>query len=145
VIRRKPFEFLEHTADAYIVAHGSTLEEAFENAALGMFEVMTDTTRVTAKVRETVKVRAHDEHALLYRWLETLLIKFDVKGRLYSKFSIQRIRKTSEGLSLDAVVWGEKFNRSKHAPRTDVKAVTYHRMEIDKDHDGFTIKFILDI
>ena len=36
------FEFLEHTADVYIRAYGKTMEEAYENAALAMFEVMTD-------------------------------------------------------------------------------------------------------
>jgi len=36
------FDFLEHTADAYIAAYGKTLDEAFENAALAMFEIITD-------------------------------------------------------------------------------------------------------
>ena len=40
---KKRFEFLEHTADAYIIAYGKDLAEAFENAALAMFEVMTNT------------------------------------------------------------------------------------------------------
>jgi SHS2 domain-containing protein len=36
------FEFLEHVADAYIAAYGQDLAEAFENAAVAMFETMTD-------------------------------------------------------------------------------------------------------
>lgn len=141
----KPFEFLEHTADAYIAARGSTLEEAFGNAALGMFEVMTDTSQVAARVKEDVRVKARDEQALLYRWLEALLVKFSVKNRLYSKFDVRSIRRAPRGLSLEAVVWGEKYDPSKHPSKTDVKAVTYHRMEIRKDREGFTVKFILDI
>ena len=43
---KKRFEFLEHTGDAYIAAYGKTLEEAFENAALATFEVMTDVEKV---------------------------------------------------------------------------------------------------
>ena len=42
------FEFLEHTADVYIAAYGESVEEALGNAGLAMFEVMTDTKRVTA-------------------------------------------------------------------------------------------------
>lgn len=121
------------------------MEEAFGNAALGMFEVMTDTRRVAAKARESVKVEARDEYALLYRWLEELLVRFEVKNRLYCKFNVRGIRKTSQGFSLEAVVWGEEFDPSKHPSRTDVKAVTYHRMEIARDDRGFTAKFILDI
>ena len=39
---KKRFRFLEHTADAYVEAYGSSLEEAFENAALASTEVMTE-------------------------------------------------------------------------------------------------------
>ena len=36
----KKFEFFEVTADVGIRSYGKTLEEAFENAALAMFEVI---------------------------------------------------------------------------------------------------------
>jgi SHS2 domain-containing protein len=139
------FEFLEHTADVYIAAHGATLEEAFENAALAMFEVMTDTEKVSADVEDSVEVEAEDEYALLYSWLEALLVKFETKNMLYSKYKILSIAETSEGYGIKATVWGEKFNAEKHTQRVAVKAVTYHRMEIIKDIDKVTLEFILDI
>jgi len=37
-----PFEILEHTADAGVVARGRTLAEAFVHAAEGMFSIMVD-------------------------------------------------------------------------------------------------------
>jgi SHS2 domain-containing protein len=139
------FEFLEHTADVLIAAHGQRLEEAFENAALAMFEVMTDTTRIDTVQEETVEVEAEDEYALLYSWLEALLVKFEIKGMLFSKFKIDRIQDTPDGYKLQASVWGEKFNAEKHPQKVAVKAVTYHRMEIIKEHDQITLEFILDI
>ena len=139
------FEFLEHTADVLIAAHGQKLEEAFENAALAMFEVMTDTTRIDTVQEETVEVEAEDEYALLYSWLEALLVKFEIKGMLFSKFKIERIQDTPDGYKLQASVWGEKFNAEKHPQKVAVKAVTYHRMEIIKEHDKITLEFILDI
>ena len=60
------FRFLEHTADAYVEAYGTTLEEAFENAALAMTDVMTELEKVEAKNEENLKVEVQDEHALLY-------------------------------------------------------------------------------
>ena len=139
------FEFLEHTADVLIAAHGQTLEEAFENAALAMFEVMTNTTKIDTVQEETVEVEAEDEYALLYSWLEALLVKFEIKGMLFSKFKIDRIQDTPDGYKLQANVWGEKFNAEKHPQKVAVKAVTYHRMEIIKEHDKITLEFILDI
>jgi SHS2 domain-containing protein len=139
------FEFLEHTADILIAAHGQTLEEAFENAALAMFEVMTDTTKINPTQEETVEVEAEDEYALLYSWLEALLVKLEVNDMLYSKFKIASLQDAPDGFKLKAQVWGEKFNAGKHPQKVAVKAVTYHRMEIIKQHEKVTVEFILDI
>jgi SHS2 domain-containing protein len=139
------FEFLEHTADILIAAHGQTLEEAFENAALAMFEVMTDTTKINPTQEDMVEVEAEDEYALLYSWLEALLVKFEVNGLLFSRFKITSLEDKPDGFKLKANVWGEKYNKEKHPQKVAVKAVTYHRMEIIKEIDKVTLEFILDI
>jgi len=139
------FEFLEHTADAYVAAYGKDLAEAFESAAVAMFDVMTEVEKVKVKVEDYVEVEAEDEYALLYSWLEDLLVKFDICEMFYSKFKISSIEKTSDGFRLKAKIWGEKFNPEKHPQKVGVKAVTYHRMEILKELNKITLKFILDI
>lgn len=139
------FEFLEHTADVYISVNGKTLAEAFENAALAMFEVMTDTEKVNTNIADSVEVLAEDEYALLYNWLEALLVKFETKSMLFSKFEVSSIEETPDGFKVEASVWGEKFDAKKHTQKVGVKAVTYHRMEIIKDLDKVTLEFILDI
>jgi len=143
---QKRFEFLEHTADLYIAAYGKSLEEAFENSAAAMFEGMTDLGKVNPIIEESVEVEGHDEQALLYNWLEALLVKFDIIGRLYSRFKIASIEKTPTGLKLRARIWGEPFNPKRHLSKVGVKAVTYHQMEIIRNKKGgATVKFILDI
>ena len=143
--KAKKFEFLEHTADVYIAAHGSTMEEAFENAGLAMFEVMTDTEKVSPSEEDSVEVEAEDEYALLYSWLEALLVKSELKNMLFSKFIISKIQETEEIFKLKATVWGEKFNPEKHPQKVAVKAVTYHQMEIIREIGKVTLMFILDI
>jgi SHS2 domain-containing protein len=139
------FEFLEHTADVYIRAHGKTMEEAYENAALAMFEVMTDTDKITQKQEETLEVEAEDQYALLYNWLEALLVKFETENMLYSKFQITKWEETDENFKFKAKIWGEKFDPKKHPQRVGVKAVTYHRMVIIRERDRVVLEFILDI
>ncbi len=141
----KRFEFLEHTADLYIAAHGRSLEEAFENAAYATFESMTDLDKVEPRNEEAVEVEGYDEKALLYNWLEALLIKFDVTGNLYSRFKIASIEKSHLGFALKAKIWGEPFNSQRHVSKVGVKAVTYHQMEIIKKPRHVTLRFILDI
>jgi len=139
------FEFLEHTADVYIRAHGATMQEAYENAALAMFETMTDTSKVAQTQEENVEAEAEDQYAILYNWLEALLVKFETENMLYSKFQITDWQETNEGFKIKAKVWGEKFNPQKHAQKVAVKAVTYHRMVIIEEPDRVLLEFILDI
>jgi SHS2 domain-containing protein len=141
----KRFEFLEHTADAYIAAYGKNLAEAFENAALAMFEIMTDVKKVKPAIEDHVEVEAGDEYALLYNWLEALLVKFDTEAMLCSAFKVSSLSKTRNGWRLNAKIWGEKFDPKKHLQKVGVKAVTYHRMEIVKKPSMVTVRFILDI
>jgi len=142
---KKNYRFLEHTADEYILAYGDNLEEAFENAALAMFDVMTDIETIDPKEVDAIELKAEDEIRLLYTWLENLLIKFDIDGKLYSKFKITKIKRIDKVFFLIATMWGESYNQNKHPSRTDVKSITYHRMEIEKGKRKTSVKFILDI
>jgi SHS2 domain-containing protein len=141
----KPFEFLEHTADVYIAAHGITLEEAYENAALALFETMTDTSQIEEKQADSFEFEGVDQVDLLYCWLETLIVNFDVELRLYSRFAMEPIVATSTGYCARAKAWGEEFDANRHPSRVGVKAVTYHQMEIFCRDGTFTVRFILDI
>jgi len=142
---KKGFEILEHTADEFLMAYGTTLEEAFESAALAMFEVMIDTSTIEPKEEVTLEVNAEDEESLLYSWLEKLLITFEIDGKIFSKFNVQRIEKMGNSLILNALVWGELYNPTRHTTRRGIKAITYHRMQILKEEKKTTVKFVLDI
>jgi SHS2 domain-containing protein len=139
------FDFLEHTADVYIRAHGKTMQEAYENAALAMFETMTDTNKIAPTQEETVEVEAEDQYALLYNWLEALLVKFETENMLYSKFQITSWKETVDVFKIKAKIWGEKFDTQKHPQKVAVKAVTYHRMVVIHEMDRVLLEFILDI
>ncbi len=142
---KKGFKVLEHTADEYIMAYGSNLEEALESAALAMFEVMTDTKTVEPRDKSRIEAEAGDEAGLLYAWLESLLVRFSAEGRLYSKFKVDKIERRNGALYLSATIWGEEYDSEKHPSKTDVKAITYDRMEILRGKDRVTVKFVLDV
>ncbi len=142
---KQNFRFLEHTADAYIEAYGTSLEEAFEHAALATTNVMTEVETVEAKNEEMFTVEAEDEFALLYSWLEEILLEFELKGKLYSRFDVSAIVKTSDGFRLQARAWGEPYNPEKHPSKVGIKSATYHQMEILKKHGSVTVRFILDV
>ncbi len=141
----KRYEFLEHVSDAYIAAYGKTLEEAFQNAAEAMFETMIKTSTVAITLEDTVTVEGHDREELLYNWLEALLLKFEIEGKVYRKFEIEKIEEMNSGFALKATIGGEAYDAYKHRPKVEIKAVTYHQMEIKKQKRGYEVKFILDL
>jgi len=139
------YRFLEHVSDAFIEAYGESLEEAFEQAALAMFQTMVEIDRVSEVFHEDVDVTAEDELALLYSWLEHLLVRSEVNRRVYSKFKVFPIKRTQSGLELRAEIMGDSLNIVAHSPKVEVKAVTYHQMRIWKERDRIFARFILDL
>lgn len=134
------FQFFDHTADVGIRAWGDTLEEAFENSALAVFEVMTDTTKVERREKREVEVEGYDLENLLYRWIESLLFYYDTEILLFNSFKV-----SIEGLRLRGEAFGERFDPERHERRTVVKAMTYHEMRITKRDGGYEITFVVDI
>jgi SHS2 domain-containing protein len=141
----RSYKFLEHTADAYVAAYGKDLTKAFENAAVAMFDVMTEVEKINPLTEDHVEANGDDEQELLYSWLEALLVKSEINGMLYSKFEVSELNQDSNGFRLKAKIWGEKFDAERHLQKVGIKAITYHRMEIVKTPGKVTLKFILDI
>jgi SHS2 domain-containing protein len=144
-MKKRGYETLEHTADAYLAAYGKDLNEAFENAAAAMFNVMTEIEKIRPTVEDEVEVSGEDEYALLYDWLEALLLRFELKGMLYSEFKVLQLNQGSHGFELKAELRGERFDPKRHLQKVGIKAVTYHQMEIVTAPGSVTLKFILDI
>ncbi len=139
------FEALPHTTDAYLQAIGSTFEEALENAGLALFDTMCDLKSISPDHVDSVEVNGSDEVSLLYDWLESLLLKFELDRKVYSKFKVTLTRKHPNELHANAKIYGEPYNRRKHGAKVEVKAVTYHKMEVSKSGGVTIVRFILDL
>lgn len=136
---------LEHTTDAYIEAWGPTLQRAFAHAAEGFYETMLNLEKIDPIVEEHVKADGHDKKELLYNWLETLLLEFDIKEMVYASYDISISSDGPTLFKLRAKVRGEKYDRSKHGAKTEIKGVTYHLMTIEEGAKETTVRFILDL
>ena len=138
------FKHLEHISEAYVEAWGSTLEEAFENAGRALFDIMTDVGRVEPLREVELQAEAEDLEALLFEWITTLLVEFDTKGMVYSKFRVS-IEKGDGVYRLRAKAYGEAFDPERHPPKVEVKAMTYSLMEIKQENGGYRIRYVVDI
>jgi len=141
-MRPEKFRVLDHTADVGIQAFGENLCEAFENAALGMFNIITDPSRVGAQKDFEVTVEGADLKDLLHEWLDQLLILSQVQNMLFSSFKVD-LRDIEGGFCLTGLVMGEPADPSRHVYKTEIKAVTHHMLEVRSDPP--MVKVIFDI
>ncbi|EHR78319.1 archease [Thermococcus litoralis DSM 5473] len=130
----KRWEHYEHTADIGIRGYGETLEEAFEAVAIALFDVMVNVEKVEKREVREIEVEGEDLYSLLYNFLEELLILHDTEGLVFRDFEV-KIEKTEKGYKLKAKAYGEKLSE-KHEPKEEVKAITYHDMEIKQLPNG---------
>jgi len=136
----KKYRILEHTADVGIEAKGRTLKEAFENTASGMLSIMIDPEKVGEKESYSLKVKGSNEKELLVAFLSELLYRYEVNGILPKSVDISLLTDKE----LKAEVYGEKIDLKRHTIDTQIKAVTYHQLTIEKNKD-WRIRIIFDI
>lgn len=144
-VQTADYVFLPHTTDAYVQAKGSSFEKALESAGKALFDTLCNLNSVIPKLTERVAVEGHDEIELVYNWLESLLLKFELEQKVYSQFKVDKVARSTCGLHTTADISGEPYDKRKHGAKVEVKAVTYHKMEVVRELDGTTLRFILDL
>ncbi|MFP4081653.1 MAG: archease [Candidatus Aminicenantes bacterium] len=139
----KKYRFLQHTGDAKFRAYGKSLEESFTNAALATASLMWEWKDVKKNIQHKVKVEGNDLEQLLVNFLEEILYLLDSKMFLLASVEKMNIQKKNGRYFLNALFRGDKYSE-KYKIFGDVKAITYHQMNIKKN-DHFTAQVVVDI
>lgn len=135
----KRFKLIEHTADTGLIACGSTLAEAFANAAYGLFSIIAKLNTVRQTEKRQVEISEDDPEGLLFEWLNSLIYLFDVEMIIFKRFDIINL----DDRHLEAICYGEKYDPSRHSLKTGIKSATYHMLKVDKDKNQ--VKVIFDV
>ena len=137
----KTYELIDHTADVAIKAYGKTLSETFENAAKGMFDIITDSSEIENTGQYDIELEADNLEQLLVDWLSELLFLNSANNLVFGFFKVDLDDKQNK---LSARIFGEKFTISKHKAGAEIKAVTYHMLEVKKKKP-FHVQVLFDI
>jgi len=133
----KRFQLIEHTADTGLIAHGSSLAEAFANAAYGLFSIIAELNKVRGGESRPVAVSAEDVEGLLFNWLNHLIYIFEVEYLLFKRFDITEFTEHN----LKATCWGETYNPSRHQLKLGVKSATYYMLKVDREKNQVQVIF----
>jgi len=120
----KKYEILEHKADLKIRAFGKDLKELFENAMIGMFE-NAKYEGGGRKIKKEIKVSSLDLLSLLVDFLSEALYQSQINKEIYNDIKFTKLIDTE----LEAELIGQKVERFGE----DIKAVTYHNLEIKQN------------
>jgi protein archease len=138
------FRYLDHVTDAIIEAYGSSLDEAFENSAKGLVNTMIDLEQITPGQEYEIVAKGYDVKSLLYDWLEKVMLGLLIDNMALSDFKV-KISENNGNYFLKGIAKGEVLDLKKHHYKVEIKAVTYHEMEIKQTEDIITTRFLLDL
>ena len=157
----KTYEILDHPADLKIRVFGNDLSEVFVNMALAVAKQQTPA-RVSAKgVAEEIIIESSDLASLLVDWLSEILYRGEINKKVYTDFEITEFSEKpykyphrpihkefgEEGITfrcggnIKAKIRGVAVE----SKNMDIKAVTYHELEIKKIDDHWEAIVVFDV
>jgi len=123
------FKILPHTADLKIQVYGKTREELFKNALLGMASALRAKIKdKKLKIKNKVKIKSLDLPALLVDFLSEALYLSQVNKESYYDVIFKKFT--------DTEIKGELIGQKVERFGEDIKAVTYHGLEIKQNKNG---------
>jgi SHS2 domain-containing protein len=152
----KSFEVLDISGDVGLKAYGKSLQDAFMNAAIGMYSLITDLEIVKEERVIGVSVESDSMEGLLVSWLNELVFHFDAYGFIGKRISITEFTPSSPlggggqpasqpAYRIKASITGEDFNSERHESRLLIKAATYHRLKVEEKNGKWEVEVIFDI
>ncbi len=143
------YEILEHRADLKIRAFGKTKEELFLNMMLGMQSALRTKIKnplptlptgqaggrqEKSKVK-SIKIKSLDFPALLVDFLSQVLYHNQINKETYSAVNFPKLSDNE----LEAELSGQKIESFGE----DIKAVTYHDLDVRQKQDGIWEAIVL--
>ena len=135
------YRFIDHTADFRLEIFGVDEKDLFVQAATALTDLITDPTRLESRFRQTLEVSGDDWPDLMVNWLRELLYLWSGQERLVGRVDLQSLEPTR----LTATVTIDVFDVQRHPIRNEIKAVTYHQIEVCPWRNGWRARVVFDI
>jgi SHS2 domain-containing protein len=140
------WEHFEHGADVGVRGHGATPEAAFEGAAAALCALLADDPR---SVRESVEERVSCEAAglddLLVAFLNELIFLMSSRRLVLGRFRVSIERRSGGGMRLDARVFGEPIDPSRHEITVEPKGATFTALRVAREGGRFVAQCVVDV
>jgi len=135
------WEHFEHGADIGIRGIGTTLEQAFEQAAVAMTGVVTHLDLVSASTVVNIHCEAPDNELLFVSWINELIYEMSAHSLLFSRYEVV----INDG-QLSGTAFGEAIDPEKHQPAVEIKGATFTELRVfQQADDSWIAQCIVDV
>uniref|UniRef100_A0A7C6A8D5 Archease n=1 Tax=candidate division WOR-3 bacterium TaxID=2052148 RepID=A0A7C6A8D5_UNCW3 len=135
------YRYLDHTSDLGMEIYGKDLPELFTNACFALFDNILDLSSVQEKAAKTLTVRSQNLADLFMDWLRELIFLFSTEYFVVKRVEIVELKDNI----VTAHLFGEKFDRSRHRVKIEIKTPTYHMYQIERLATGYKATVIFDV
>jgi SHS2 domain-containing protein len=139
------YKILAHTADIALEVQAGDLESLFRDAARGWKEIVLEDAETASQQTRTIKLSSFEPEDLLVQWLGELNYFLTVHQWVMHEVSELKLHSPEDEWRLKAQITGEPLNPQKHYIYSDIKAVTYHQLDIKKVNGEYRTKIIFDL
>jgi SHS2 domain-containing protein len=134
------YAFLDHTADLGINVRGEDSKNLFETAAKALMHLIIEGESQAETTDMNITVSGQDLPDLLVRWLGEILYLFEGEGLVVTFVRIGSLSPTR----LDAAVRTVPFDPTAHKIHHEIKAVTYHQIQVIEKGSFWEAQIIFD-
>jgi SHS2 domain-containing protein len=106
-----------------------------------MFDMMADLKNAGSEESIEVSVEAPDGESLLISWLNEVLYISYIKKIVFSDFSISSLTDKK----LTGTAKGRKIKEGTNPLKAEIKAATYHDLNIRETENGYEVTVIFDV
>lgn len=110
---------------------GTSIEEAFEGAAMAMSALTTQLAKVSRKENIEIRCEAPDEEMLLFDWLNAIVYEMATRNMVFGAFRV-----TIDDCRLQGTARGETRDRERHMAGVEVKGATFTELLVSERDDG---------
>jgi len=135
------FEVLDISGDTGIKAYGKTVSEAYANAGIGMYSLITDINSVDEKESVEIELSGDSPEGVLVAYLNELIFRFDTHGFIGRSVEVRDL----SGSGIRVIVHGEEFDPERHERRLLIKAATYHNIKVEQADSVWEVEVVFDI
>jgi len=135
------YQLLDHTADLRIRVTGRDPADLFKNAGLALFDLICDANTLTAAETNRIEVYGDDPADLVVNYLRELLYLWTGHEKLVKMVQILGISDTH----VSASVTVDRYRPRRHTILNEIKAVTYHQIEVTPSPSGWRATIVFDI